>query len=480
MKVVGISCPLKLGKHVGITSIHFPLSLGVVLACIRKHGFDIELWDYNVEDFTEESFIQRLKKSNLGLVGLAAMTPSIKSAYKMATLIKTHSPHIVVVAGGPHVDALPVESMEEFPNFDVVVYGEAEETFVDLCERVERKEPLDGCLGIVHRKDGKIVKEPARPLIKDLDKLPYAARDIVDFNNYKKAHVERGLSRRFMNIMEFMTSRGCPARCIFCASGANKPPTVRWRSLDNVLGEIDECVAKYGTNYVNLIDDTFTLNKNFVYGFSEAMKKRGLEWGCLTRVDCVTKEMLHTMVDSGCIRVSFGVETGSPRIMAMNGKAVTINKVREAFKWAHEARLRIIDGTFMIGSHPDENMEDMEQTIKLIREIKPTFFSVSIVTPIPGTAVYDMMKQEGLILTDSWEKFVYIGETPCWRTKHFSPEQLVKLQRYVMKKTYFRLGYIIPLLLRIRSINEFKYFADIGFKSFKQIILEKKIQTFYS
>src|SRR3989338_4224771 len=325
MKVVGISCPLKLGKHVGITSIHFPLSLGVVLACIRKHGFDIELWDYNVEDFTEESFIQRLKKSNLGLVGLAAMTPSIKTAYKLATLIKAHSPHIVVVAGGPHVDALPVESMGEFPNFDVVVYGEAEETFVDLCERVERKEPLDGCLGIVHRKDGKIVKEPARPLIKDLDKLPYAARDIVDFNNYKKAHVERGLSRRFMNIMEFMATRGCPAKCIFCASGANKPPTVRWRSIKHLLGEIDECVEKYGTNYVNFVDDTFTLKKNFVYEFCDAMKERGLEWGCLTRVDCVAKEMLQRMVDSGCIRVSFGVETGSSRIMAMNGKAVTID-----------------------------------------------------------------------------------------------------------------------------------------------------------
>lgn len=480
MKVVGISCPLKLGKHVGITSIHFPLSLGVILACVRQHGFDIELWDYNVEDFSEESFIQRLKKSNPGLVGLAAMTPSIKTAHTLAELIKVHSPRTIVVAGGPHVDALPMESMEEFPSFDIIIYGEAEETFVELCQRVKAKESLDGCLGIVHRADGKIIKEPMRPLIKDLDKLPYAARDIVDFENYRKAHVERGLSRRFMNIMEFMTSRGCPAKCIFCASGANKPPTVRWRSLDHVLGEIDECVRTYGTNYVNLIDDTFTLNKKFVHGFCEAMQKRNLEWGCLTRVDCVTKDMLHAMVDSGCIRVSFGVETGSPRIMAMNGKAVTIDKVRQTFKWAHETGLRIIDGTFMIGSHPDENLDDIEETIKLIKEVKPTFFSVSIVTPIPGTAVYNMMKQEGLILADNWEKFVYIGETPSWRTRHFSSEELVNLQKYVMKKTYLRLAYFIPLLLRIRSLNEFKYFADIGFKSFKQIILQKKIQTNYS
>ncbi len=480
MKVVGISCPLKLGKHVGITSIHFPLSLGVVLACIRKAGFDIELWDYNAEDFSEESFVERLKTSKPDVIGLAATTPSIKSAHVLATIVKNHSPQTVVVAGGPHVDALPTDSMLEFPNFDVIVYGEAEDTFVELCKRIENTEPLNGCLGVVHRQNGKIIKEAPRPLIKDLDKLPYASRDIINFDNYKKAHVERGLSRKFMNIMEFMTSRGCPAKCIFCASGANKPPTVRFRSLAHVLGEIDECVEKYGTNYINLIDDTFTLNKKFVFDFCDAMKQRGLEWGCLTRVDCVSKEMLQAMVDSGCIRISFGVETGSPRIMAMNGKHITIDKVRQAFKWAHEIGLRIIDGNFMIGSHQDENYEDIEQTIKLIREIKPTFFSVTIVTPLPGTAIYNSMKQEGLILADNWEKFVYIGEIPSWRTKHFSPEELVKLQKYIIRRTYFRLSYLIPLFLRIRSLNELKYFTDIGYKSFKQIILNRKVQTYYS
>lgn len=473
MKVVGVSCPLKLGKHVNITSIHFPLSLGVLLSYVREHGFQIELWDYNVESFTDELFIERLKRSNPDLIGLAATTPAIKSAHHLATLIKKYSPNTIVVAGGPHVDYLSVQSLEEFPNFDIIVYGEAEETFVDLCRRIENKESLKGCSGIVYRDNGSIVKEPPRPLIENLDILPYAARDIVNFDNYRKAHVERGLSRRFMNIMEFMTSRGCPAKCIFCASGANKPPTVRYRSLAHVLGEIDECVEKYGTQYVNLIDDTFTINRKFVYGFCEAMKERGLEWGCLTRVDCVNKEILKLMVDSGCIRVSFGVETGSSRIMAINGKAVKIEKAKQAFKWAHEVGLRIIDGSFIIGSHPDENYEDIEQTIKLIKEIKPSFYSVSMIVPLPGTAIYDQMKKEGLILTEDWENFVYIGGNPSWRTRHFAPEELVRLQKYVMRKTYFRPGYLVPLFLRIKSFNEFRYFADIGFNSFKQIILNR-------
>lgn len=480
MKVLCISCPLKLGKHAEITSIHFPVSLGTLLGYLRKNGFEIELLDYNVEGFTEESFIQRVRNSRPNIIGLSAMSPSIKSAHLLATLVKTHFPDILTVAGGPHVDVLPVESMKEFSNFDVVAYGEAEDTFLELCKRLENKESLDGCLGIAHRKNGGIILEPPRPLIQNLDKLPYAARDIVNFENYRKAHVERGISRKFINVMEFMTSRGCPAKCIFCASGATKPPTVRWRSLGHVLGEIDECVEKYDTHYVNLIDDTFTINRKFVFDFCEAMKKRGLEWGCYTRVDCVTREMLQSMVDSGCLRVTFGVETGSPRIMALNGKGVTIDKVRQAFKWAHDAKLRIIDGTFIIGSHPDENYEDVELTIKLISEIKPTFFSVSIITPIPGTAIYNMMKEEGLIFADSWEKYVYIGETPCWRTRHFSPEELTRLQRYVMKKTYFKLSYLASLMLRIRSLNEFRYFADIGLKSFKQVILNQKVITNYS
>lgn len=473
MKFVGISCPLKLGNHATITSIHFPLSLGVLLAYLRKNGFEIELWDYNVEDYTEESFVKRLKSSKPEILGLAATTPAIKSAHKLATIIKQVSPHTLVVAGGPHVDALPVQSMEEFPNFDIIVYGEAEDTLLELCERVRDKKSFEGCHGIVRRENGAIVKEAQRPLIQNLDKLPYAARDVVNFDNYKKAHVERGLSRKFMNIMEFMTSRGCPAKCIFCASGANKPPTVRWRSLEHVVKEIDDCVGKYGTNYVNLIDDTFTLNKKFVEGFCIAMKERGLEWGCFTRVDCMTKELLQLMIDSGCIRVSFGVETGSSRIMAMNGKAVTIDKVRNAFRWAHEVDLRIIDGSFIIGSHPDEDYHDIEETIKFIKEINPSFYSVTIIVPLPGTAIYNMMKQEGLILSEDWEKFVYIGSTPSWRTKYFTSEELVRLQKYVMKKTYFRLGYLIPLFTRIKSVNEFRYFANIGWESFKQIILRK-------
>ncbi len=473
MKVVGVSCPLVLGEHATITSIHFPLSMGVLLAYLRQNGFGIELWDYNVENFTEENFVQRLNDSNPKIIGLAATTPSIKSAHRLATLIKKHRPDIITIAGGPHMDALPTRSMEEFPNFDIGVYGEAEDTFLDICQRIEQGKSLDGCMGILHRRNGKVIREAPRPLIENLDKLPYAARDIVDFENYKRAHVERGLSRKFMNIMEFMVARGCPARCIFCASGANKPATVRWRSLDHVLGEIDECVKTYGTNYVNLIDDTFTLDKKFVEQFCDAMKERNLEWGCLTRVDCVTKELLQKMVDSGCIRVAYGVESGSARIMQLNGKVVNLDKVRQAFKWSHEVGLRIIDGCFIIGSHPDEDRRDIEQTINLIKEVNPTFFSVSVIVPIPGTALYTMMKDEGLILSDDWEKFAYIGTNPSWRTRHFTGEELMDLQKYVMKKTYFRLGYVVPLFLRIKSVNEFKYFANIGWESFKQVLLQK-------
>jgi radical SAM superfamily enzyme YgiQ (UPF0313 family) len=450
--------------------------MGVLLAYLRKNGFEIELWDYNVENFSEESFIKRLNDSKPDIIGIAATTPAIKNAHTLATLIKQHSPNTCTVVGGPHADNLPIKTIEEFKNFDVAVYGEAEDTFLELCKRIKEKQQLEGCLGTVHREKEGIKQEAARPLITNLDKLPYAARDIVNFENYRVAHVERGLSRKFINIMEFMTSRGCNSKCIFCGSGALKPATIRFRSIQHVLGEIDECVQNFNTNYVNLIDDTFTLNKPFVEAFCKAMKERNLEWGCLTRVDAVTKEMLQMMVESGCIRVSFGVESGSPRIMELNGKNITTEKVEQAFKWAHEAGLRIIDGSFIIGSHPDETEEDIEKTIALIKKIKPSFFSVSIICPLPGTAIYNMMKDEGLIIAEDWEKFAYIAKTPSWRTRHFSPEKLVEIQRDVMRRTYFRPGYLIPLFLRIKSVNEFRYFADIGWAAFKQIIMNRNQQ----
>ncbi|MBI4175964.1 MAG: cobalamin B12-binding domain-containing protein [Candidatus Aenigmarchaeota archaeon] len=473
MKVVLISTPMDLASGPRLSAVHFPLNLGILLAYIRQHGFEVELWDYNVEPFTEEGFTKRIKESNPGMVGIGAMTPAIKNAHRLATIAKMASPHITTVIGGSHVSALTRETLEEFQNFDVAVHGEAEDTFVDLCTRIQNSQPLAGCLGTAYRSNGSIVMEAPRPLIQDLDKLPFAARDLVNFENYRKAHVERGISRKFMNVMEIMISRGCPAQCIFCVSGAGKGPEVRYRSLGNVMEEIKLCVENYGTNYINISDDTFTLNKKFVEGFCDEMGKLGLQWGCFTRVDCVTKELLQKMVSSGCIRVSFGVETGSQRVMQLNGKHVNLEKIRRVFKWAHEVKLRIIDASLIIGSHPDEDYEDVQQTVEIIKEIKPTFYSVTVIVPLPGTMLYKKMRDEGLILASDWDQFSYYGRLPSWRTYHFTSEDLVKLQKEVIRKTYFRPGYIFHLFTRVRSYNEFRYYADIGLELFKTSVLKR-------
>src|SRR3989344_3609325 len=321
MKIALIIPPSSLSKLEDV-STHYPMNLGLIAACLIEKNIEVQMWDYNVEAFTENSFFKRVKEYSPDLIGFSCMTLNIKIGNHLAMLAKKASKDIFAVVAGAHSTALPVQTLEEFPFYDVVILGDGEETIIDICNRLKEKTSLSGVLGICHKLNGKIIIEKPRLLIDDLDKLPFPKRDLGKKELYVRSHVSRGVSRKFLNVMEILISRGCPYECIFCATHLTYKRRVRFRSLDNVFGEIKIGIEKYGINHVEILDDTFTLHKGMVKEFCKRIKKLGISWSCETRVDQVDQEMLNDMADSGVHKISFCVESGSQRIMNLIKKQI--------------------------------------------------------------------------------------------------------------------------------------------------------------
>jgi radical SAM superfamily enzyme YgiQ (UPF0313 family) len=203
------------------------------------------------------------------------------------------------------------------------------------------------------------------------------------------------------------------------------------------------------------------------------LKERGLSWDCDTRVNVVTPDMLRMMADAGCRKVAFGVESGSPRILSKLEKGITVEQVRKAFAWAHEAKL-ITTAFFIIGGHPDETREDLDMSVRLIREIDPDLMAVAIAVPFPGTELERIMRERNLIFSEQWEKYTHIHSKPCWRTDNFSPEDLVKLQNQLFRRFFLRPHFIMKTMKKAMSRQGLRYYSRSLLQIIEYLFIEKR------
>ena len=458
MKVVLIRPPKILGA-IEKSMVQHPINLLYLSAVLREYGegFEPEVWDFEVERFSEKEVRQRLRKAQPGVVGITSMTCNIKTSHQIVSWVKDEDSEILTVLGGAHGSAIPERTLKEFENFDVVVLGEGERTFLEICERKKQGKSLEGVAGIVWRKREELVKEPARALIEDLDWLPNPARDLIDHSLYKGASTP-GLDATLHRGTELFTSRGCPERCIFCASHLIFGRKVRFRSPEHIFREVDECIEKWGYRHFTIDDDTFTFNSSRLEKICQGFKERGITWDCDTRVDTVNREMIKMMAEAGCQKIAFGVESGSQRILDLNKKGITIEQVKNAFRWAHEFGI-ITTAFFMIGSHPSETRQELEQSFKLMCELDTELMAVAIAVPYPGTELYQIMKEQGLIIEERWEKFTHLHSFPGWRTEHFTPKQLAGLQIYLFRRFFLRPRFILKTLKKAMSWRGIKYYT---------------------
>lgn len=460
--------PAKIQGSLEKSMVQHPINLCWMAAVLRERGHEVRIWDFEVEKYSPNRLRELAIDFGPKIVGVTSMTTNIYTVARIAGNVKIADPNILTVIGGPHASALPERTLWEFPVFDLAVFGEGENTLLEIADRVEKGRGFDGVAGVAYRSCGHVCVEAPRPHIKDLDSLPTPARDLLNLGLYKGVSTP-GLDATLHNGTVLFTSRGCYHKCAFCAAHVTHGKAVRFRSADHVLEEVDECVEKYGYNHFTIEDDTFTFERDRLEKLCEGFAKRGLTWDCDTRVDSVDREMLMMMSKSGCRKAAFGVESGSERILRLIGKGITIDQVRDAFRWANEAGL-ITTAFFMIGAHPSETPDEVEMSFQLMKEIKTDLMALAIAVPHPGTELYAIMREKGYLFSEHWEKFNHIHSLPCWRTEHFSPEDLARLQISIYRRFFFRPYFIWKTLQKAMSWAAIKYYTRSAYHIARYLI----------
>ena len=244
-------------------------------------------------------------------------------AKKLAKKIKNEL-KLPVIIGGPHITVMPEETMKE-EIFDYGVYGEGEETFLELVNSLENKKRLDDIMGIIFRKNGKIVINKPRPFNQKLDDLPIPNRKLLKIDKYLWSVPEKGI----VKFTTIMGSRGCPFDCIFCSQRTMFGTKIRFRSIKNIIEEIEYITNNLGIKHFQFIDDTLTLNKERLKEMCNLIlqKKLDITWEGWTRANTVDEETLRLMKRAGFVRVSFGIESGNPHILKVIKKGVELDDI---------------------------------------------------------------------------------------------------------------------------------------------------------
>ena len=460
MRIALVHPPFSLEDLVGKTesmksvmNIIPPLGLAYVGAVLERSGHRVVIYDCQL-GITHKELVEMLLSDNPELVGISATTPTFPSALSVGQKVKQSLPETIVVIGGVHVTALPQETMS-FECFDIAVLGEGEKTMEELALHLENNgtRGLKEVDGIAYREKGAINFTKPKGFIQDLDSLPYPARHLLPPpSNYRPTPA----SYRKLPLAHLITTRGCPYQCTFCDRsifGAK----YRARSVENVMGEIEELMDKYGVKEVKFFDDTFTLDRKRVFEICKEFKERKIDlgWSCLTRVDKISREMLIAMKDAGCWQVLFGLESGDPRMLSLLKKGSTVEQNERAVKLAHEVGLSV-RADFIVGT-PGETFESLERTLQFAIRLNMDFAHFNKFTPYPGTELYHNLTKAGYEFdftsrSCSQLDHSYIMYTPVGMTK----EQFRKFVDTAYKRYYLRSKYILKQAKQTRSFEDIK------------------------
>jgi anaerobic magnesium-protoporphyrin IX monomethyl ester cyclase len=411
-----------------------PLGLGYLAAVLEQNEYKVDVIDCQAAKLSYEDFKSEIGKRQPNIVGVTSTTLTYKSGLQIAKIAKEVCPNCLTIMGGSHVTFWDENALKECPELDVVVRKEGENTLLELVQRLEAGKSFHDVIGTTCRKDGKIVKNPDRPYIKDLDSLPFPAHNLWPLETLRKYGTI---------VYPIMASRGCVFWCDFCTAVRMFGRNYRMRSPKNVVDEIEFLHKTYGANQFTFYDDAFTVDQDRTAEICHEIIKRKLKikWDCETRVDMVTKDLLLKMREAGCIAIWFGVESGSQRVIDAMGKGFSLTQTMNAFQWAKDAGLMTVAGVIL--GFPGETKESAMETIKLVEKINPDDVGYYIATPYPGTPMYELVKEKGLLKVTDFNK--YDTATPTFESPEFTMEELREIREQAFHRFYIRPSYVLHM-----------------------------------
>ena len=375
------------------------IGMGYLLARANQLGINAKFIDMVYDSVTTEDLISFVEKHRPALVAFTAFTVHIKAAGFLAEKIKASVPSIKIGIGGVHASAIPIETLEEFSGFDFAYVGEAEDTLGEILDNLDNDTELNKVPGVVLRGN----KNFKSSWTKDIDALPFPAWQDFELSSYG------GIFPHFSKLeLPMLAQRGCPYRCNFCMRASGD--TVRMRSVQSVVAEIERNVEQFGCEAVCFLDETFGINKKWAREPFDMLKKRGLNkkvpWGCSTRVSHTTPELLTAMREAGCYAVFFGLESADSEVLQTTGKKITTDDMKRTIGWAKDAGI-IPYGAFIIGL-PGDTESSVSKAIDLADELYLYSITFPIAVPFPGTDVYRLGKagRHGMkILSYDWDQY---------------------------------------------------------------------------
>ncbi|MFX1257311.1 MAG: B12-binding domain-containing radical SAM protein [Promethearchaeota archaeon] len=409
MKVILIDTP---AKELWEDRLEPNLGLLYLATFLSQHNFEVKIIDLRGKS---QNKWENLIDFDGNIYGFSTFTPTYNTTLKILYLIKEKNPRAIFVAGGPHATALPQEVIKDF---DYVIKGAGEVSLLELVRKISS--------GNIEKK--KILEE--KP-IADINSLPFPDFSLCDLNSYKR-HINGE------KCLPIISSRGCPYNCIFCNSiimGPNNKITMR--SPENIVKEIELIKERYNVKSFRFNDDLFILNPKRVKILNKKLAPLSVIYRCFGRVDLCTKSVAEALVHGGCVHISFGIESGSQKILNILNKQLKVGIIRKNISIAKKSglttRIYLIIGT------PGETWDTIQETVDLVLKCRPDEFEVYNLIPYPGTTIFNNLAKYGITYLDkNWDKYWQtIGNKESgyvFRTDKLNEEIISQMRSYVINK----------------------------------------------
>lgn len=435
----------------GDKSNRYPLLLCYVATLLKNKGHKIHYIDSVIQEFNQKKTIQEIAKISPDLIYIETATSTFNYDKLFINQLKEKYPQIKIIVAGSHVTYDPIVAMRQ-AKIDVVIKGEQDYTALNLITAFSKNKPLNKIKGICFRKNGKIINNANAELIKDLDNLPFPDRSLIPHQWYIEGHTKK---KPFTFVM---TSRGCPNKCSYCLwPNVYFKHKVRFRSVENIVDEIEWLIKNYNIKEIFFDDDTFNTSKERVKAICKEIINRNIKilWSCSARVDKIDIEMLNLMKKSGCKLICFGAESASQETLNKIHKGITVEQIKSAVKLTKEVKI-ITHLNFMFG-FPWETEQDIKDTINFALELNPDTVQFSLVFPHPGSKMfYDALEKDWFYkgILGNWKMFD-MTHGPVLKTS-IDRDKLINLVSKAHARFFLRPSYILKQILKINSFTELK------------------------
>ena len=443
-----------------------PLGILYIAAILKNEGIEVSMIDEAAQGFSMKDTVDWVKKEDPNILGFSTCSSSGRKAAMIAEEVKKENPNVTIVFGNIYATFNAERILKKYPSVDVIVQGEGEYTSLELVKCLEKGRNLKKVLGITFRKGKRIIATPDRPLIKDIDSLPFPDRELLNVGYH---NTTAGINVAPKKFSSFISSRGCVFRCRFCGCRRLARNLWRSRSVENILEEL-HVLASEGYKQFLFVDDNFTLNPKRVIKICQRMRKEkvDIEWFAEGRVDQCSYEMLREMAEANCRMMYFGIENASQKVLDYYDKQQTPEQAKVAVKNARKAGVDVIVTSFILGA-PNETREEIENTLKFAQQLQVDIPQFNILDTFPGTDIWEELKMKGYLNEDQyWETGVLVPKVspdtvPCEeieRMIHENYRRFLLRPSYILRegvrmlKSSYRFNVLINNLKRVDTISE--------------------------